>query len=213
MYEAIVFDLDGTLLDTLDDLANSTNATLAAHGLPTRTREEICSFVGDGMRVLLERASGFRDERVDGLLAEFKAHYAVHCKEKTKPYDGVTACLQGLREKGIKTAVLSNKADGAVKSLVETFFSGLLDEAAGENESMGVRKKPAPDGLFTVIERLGVKKSKTLYVGDSDVDIATARNAGVACVCVTWGFRDRAFLTAHGATTLVDTPQEILSLV
>lgn len=213
MYEAIVFDLDGTLLDTLDDLANSTNATLEAHGLPTRSRAEICSFVGDGMRVLLELASGFRDERVDGLLAEFKAHYAVHCKKKTKPYDGVTACLQGLREKGIKTAVLSNKADGAVKLLVEAYFSGLLDEAAGENESMGVRKKPAPDGLFTVIERLGAEKSKTLYVGDSDVDIATAKNAGVACVCVTWGFRDRAFLTAHGATTLVDTPQEILSLV
>lgn len=211
MYSTVIFDLDGTLLDTLDDLTDATNAALIRYGLSTHSRERVCSFVGDGMKVLIERATGGR--ATDEVLATFKAYYAAHCKDKTKPYCGIMELLQSLRARGIKTAVLSNKADAAVKTLAEEYFQGMLDEAAGEDEAHGIRKKPAPDALFAVMKRLGAERENTLYVGDSDVDIATARNAGVDCVCVTWGFRDEAFLRAHGATTLVREPREILDIV
>lgn len=213
MYSAVVFDLDGTLLDTLDDLADTVNFALSHYGLPVRTREEVCTFIGNGMQNLMMRASGIWDEReVEGLLATFKKHYAAHCKDKSKPYDGIIPLLRNLKAHGIKTAVLSNKADFATKELAKEYFDGLLDEAVGEDEAHGIRKKPCPDALFAIMQRFGVDEQETLYVGDSDVDIRTGENANVHCVSVTWGFRDRAFLLANGAKTFVSSPQEILDI-
>ena len=214
MYETVIFDLDGTLLDTLDDLTAATNAALAKFSLPQRTREEVRSFVGNGIAKLIERAVGEEGKGLQAeALAEFKSYYAAHCADKTAPYDGILSLLRSLREKGVKTAVLSNKADFAVKSLAKTYFDGLLLAAVGENEAAGIRKKPAPDALFSVMNELSATVEKTVYVGDSDVDIQTAKNAGVACICVTWGFRDKDFLKKEGGKIFVDTPAEILRYV
>ena len=214
MYETIVFDLDGTLLNTLDDLADATNAALTACGLKTRTIDEVRAFVGNGVAKLIERAVGAEYQHLTAnVLAEFKAYYAVHCADKTAPYAGVLPLLQTLKKKGIKTAVLSNKPDFAVKSLAESYFYGLLLEAVGENEAAGIRKKPAPDALFTVMDGLSADPKTTVYVGDSEVDIQTAKNAGVDCICVTWGFRDKAFLQEQGGVCFVDTPEEILQFI
>ena len=213
MYEAIVFDLDGTLLDTLDDLFDAVNVALKKNGLPLRTKEEVRSFVGNGIVKLMERASGSK-ENVDKekLVEDFKNYYGEHCKDKTKPYDGILEALRSLRRMRVKTGVLSNKADFAVKLLAKEYFDGLLDMAAGENEAAGIRKKPAPDALFTAMQSLGTDKTNTLYVGDSEVDIQTAKNAGIACVLVTWGFKDRAFLLENGAEILIDEPKELIKI-
>ena len=211
MYETIVFDLDGTLLDTLDDLTDATNAALKKFSLPLRTREEVRAFVGNGIAKLIERAIGVENSALHAaVLDEFKRYYLAHCADKTAPYEGILPLLQELKARGIQTAVVSNKADFAVKELDKQYFDGLLLAAVGENEAEGIRKKPAPDSLFAVLWDLDADIEKTVYVGDSDVDIQTAKNAGVPCICVTWGFRDRAFLEAHGGEVFVDTPAEIL---
>ena len=210
MYKTIVFDLDGTLLDTLDDLTNAVNAAMRKLGLKTRTREEVRSFVGNGIKKLIERALGEHTACLDEALAEFKRYYGEHCADETKAYEGILPLLATLKARGVKTAVLSNKADFAVKKLAKAYFDGFLLSAVGENEEAGIRKKPAPDALFAVMEELNAEKETTLYVGDSEVDIETAKNAGVACLCVTWGFRDRAFLEAQGGVLFVDQPMEIL---
>lgn len=212
MYEAIIFDLDGTLLDTLDDLTDAVNAALEKYGYKTRTREDVRSFIGNGIVKLIERALGGKTDDFALVLKEFKTYYGVHCADKTQPYEGVMALLQVLREKGIKTAVLSNKADFAVKTLAETYFGDLLMAAVGENEEAGIRKKPAPDALFAVMKELGVSKETTVYVGDSEVDIQTAQNAGIPCISVTWGFKDKDFLLQNGGTTFADEPLELLSV-
>ena len=212
MYETIVFDLDGTLLDTLDDLTDATNAALVKFGLKTRTRDEVRSFVGNGIAKLIERAVGEDGKQYQAeALDEFKRHYAKHCADKTAPYEGILSLLQTLQAQGIKTAVVSNKADFAVKSLAKTYFDGLLLAAVGENEEAGIRKKPAPDSLLAVMEQLSATTENTVYVGDSEVDIQTAKNAGMECICVTWGFRDKALLIKEGGRIFVDTPAEILT--
>ena len=214
MYKTVVFDLDGTLLDTLDDLWLSVNAALQKFGLPVRTRDEVRAFIGNGIVKLMQRASGLLEgERFDGVLAEFKRHYGEHCEDNTKPYEGIMLLLQELRARGVQTAVVSNKADFAVKKLAESYFQGLLQEAVGEDEEHGIRKKPAPDSLLAVMERLGADRQATVYVGDSEVDIQTANNALVPCVSVTWGFKDREFLIKNGATVLVDSVEELLSVL
>ena len=214
MYEAVIFDLDGTLLDTLDDLWDSVNAALEKYGLPLRTREEVRWFVGNGIAKLIERATGEVEKEVyEGVFAEFKRRYAAHCEDKTKPYEGIMSLLARLKAQGIKTAVVSNKADFALKKLAQSYFDGLLLEAVGENEEAGIRKKPAPDSVLAVMQSMGVGTRSTVYIGDSDVDLQTAKNAGVDCIAVTWGFRDRAFLIEHGATVLVDTATELESLL
>ena len=211
MYKTIIFDLDGTLLDTLTDLHASVNAALSSYGLPERTREEVRAFIGNGIVKLMQRAVGIADyPQLDGVTSLFKEHYGAHCKDATKPYDGVMEVLQKMVAAGIKTAVVSNKADFAVKLLAEEYFQGLLLDAVGENESAGIRKKPAPDSLLAVMEKLGAAAEDTLYVGDSEVDIQTAQNAGVACLSVTWGFKDKKFLVENGATLFADTSFEIL---
>ena len=210
MYEMIVFDLDGTLLDTLDDLWMAVNAALEKFSLPLRTKEEVRSFVGNGIVKLMQRAVGTECSDFEGILTAFKEYYAAHCADKTKPYDGIIPLLKTLKQRGIKLGVLSNKADFAVKMLAEEYFNGVFDIALGENEAAGIRKKPAPDSLLAVMEQFGVAKEKTLYVGDSEVDIQTAANAGVACLSVTWGFKDEAFLVENGATKFARQPYEIL---
>ena len=214
MYKAIVFDLDGTLLDTLDDLTAAVNAALLAFDLPQRTREEVRGFVGNGIAKLMKRAVGIADyPRFDEILQTLKDYYGAHCQERTKPYDGIMPILQTLKKQGFLTAVLSNKADFATKKLVAAYFPNLFAEAIGENESAGIAKKPSPTSLFAVMEQLGVQKGETVYVGDSEVDIQTAQNAGVDCISVTWGFKTPQFLTENGATTLVDTPSQLLALL
>lgn len=211
MYTTVIFDLDGTLLDTLDDLADSVNRSLAAYGLPLRTREEVRVFVGNGVKKLIERAVGDTAyPNTSAVLDNFKKDYTAHCKDKTSPYEGVMPLLRELARRGVKTAVVSNKSDFAVKLLAEEYFDGLLQAAVGENEEAGIRKKPAPDSLLAVMQALGTTCDQVVYVGDSEVDIQTAQNAGVACISVTWGFKDRAFLLQNGGVTLVDTPSEIL---
>ena len=212
MFTTVVFDLDGTLLDTLDDLTDAVNAMLATLSLPLRTREEVCAFVGNGIANLTLRALGKENQdKFDEAFALFKAYYKEHCQDKTAPYEGVLEMLRLLKGLGVQTAVLSNKADFATKMLVEKYFAGYIQEAMGENEAAGIRKKPAPDALFRLMEKLGASKEKTVYVGDSDVDILTAKNAGLACISCTWGFRSEAFLKEHGANMIVNSPLEILA--
>lgn len=211
MYETIVFDLDGTLLDTLDDLTDAVNAAMTDCSLPTHSREAVCAFVGNGIVKLIERALGEENASCfERAFSVFKAYYGEHCADKTRPYDGILSLLKELQERGIKTAVLSNKADFAVKALAKTYFDGLLLQAVGENEAAGIRKKPAPDALFAIIKELNASKENTAYVGDSEVDIQTANNAGVDCICATWGFREEAFLRANGGKNFVDKPEQIL---
>lgn len=214
MYENIIFDLDGTLLDTLDDLTDAVNAVLDTCGLKRRTREEVRAFVGNGIAKLMERAVGEEGRAFsEKALAVFQEYYAAHCADKTAPYDGVLELLRELQRRGVKTAVLSNKADFAVKSLAVTYFDGLLMTAVGENEAAGIRKKPAPDALFAVMEQLAMTAENTAYVGDSEVDIQTAKNAGVDCICVTWGFREQAFMEREGGQIFVSSPAEILQFI
>ncbi|MBQ7171901.1 MAG: HAD-IA family hydrolase [Clostridia bacterium] len=211
--KAAVFDLDGTILDTLDDLADSLAAVLHSAGLPERTWEETRRFVGNGIRLLIERAvpPGTDEKKTDEVYAAFLSYYGAHCAEKTAPYPGIAETLAALRRAGIRTAVVSNKADAPVKTLVARYFPSLFDAAVGERE--GIRRKPAPDSLFEVIRLLGVSPGETVYIGDSDVDIETAKNAGIPCLSVTWGFRSRDFLCRHGAGKLVDRPEELIALL
>lgn len=213
VYETVIFDLDGTLLDTLDDLTAATNAALSAFGYPLRTRDEVRAFVGNGIRKLVERALGEAASHTEEALAVFKQYYAAHCADRTKAYPDIVLLLSELRRRGVSTAVVSNKADFAVKTLAKAYFGELLTEAIGENEGAGIRRKPAPDSLLAVMRRLGARPETTVYVGDSDVDIATAKNANVDHISVTWGFRDRAFLEAHGGEKFVDTPLALLRYV
>lgn len=203
-YELAIFDLDGTILDTLDDLTDSVNYALDKHGYPTRTKEEIRTFVGDGLLMLVRRAiAPETDENViQTVLATQKAYYKDHCADKTKPYDGILELLDELKKADVKLAVVSNKADYAVQILCEQYFSDIFHMAVGEKEA--VRKKPAPDSVYAVLDELQVEKERTVYIGDSEVDIETAKNAGLDAVLVTWGFRDAAFLQEKGAKTLVN---------
>lgn len=208
-YKTIIFDLDGTLLNTLDDLAAATNYALAQHQLPQRTKEEVRWFVGNGIRKLIERAVPAKTPLIvqEAVYATFNTYYKAHCNDATKAYDGVMELLNMLRSAGCKTAIVSNKADYGVQKLAKQYFSGALDAACGERA--GIAKKPAPDMLLAVMQKLGADKATTIYVGDSDTDIETARNAGVPCIGACWGFRGREFLEQHGATLLAETPSDI----
>ncbi len=211
-YKLAIFDLDGTLLDTLDDLYDSLSHTLAAAKLPPRTRDETRRFVGNGIRKLIDAVpTGSQNELIDTVEREFRAYYKLHCADKTKPYDGIIELIERLRANGCKTAVVSNKGDFAVQELVEQYFPGLLDCAVGERA--GVRTKPSPDSVNEVLRTLGVDRASAIYIGDSDVDIDTAKNAGMDSISVLWGFRDREFLVEHGAVRFVGTPREIGDIV
>lgn len=208
-YQTVIFDLDGTLLDTLDDLADSVNYALTLHGLPARSREEVRNFVGNGVGRLVHLAvpEGTDAGLEAQCLADFRAHYLTNMEHKTAPYPGVLEMLDALEAEGIPCAVVSNKFDGAVKGLCRTYFGDQIPVAIGE--SQGVARKPAPDTVLRALTELGAEAAGAVYVGDSDVDIETARNSGVPCLSVSWGFRDRAFLTAHGAARIVDTVADL----
>lgn len=213
-YDAVIFDLDGTLLDTLDDLMNAVNYALEQMGFPSRTREEVNAFVGNGVAKLMERAvpAGTSAPDTGKALERFRSYYASHSKVLTAPYPGIPEALKALRDKGCKLAVVSNKFDAAVRDLARDYFPGLIDLAAGENEAAGIPKKPEPAMVLRTLEALNVSPERAVYVGDSDVDLQTAKNAGLPCISVTWGFRDRDFLLRHGASTLIQDPRELLGL-
>ena len=212
-YETAVFDLDGTLLDTLEDLYLATNHALARHGLPLRSRDEVRMFVGNGVEMLIRRAvpAGTDEETTLAVLADFKTTYAAICEDHTKPYDGILEMLTALRERGIRVAVVSNKFDAATKKLCKKYFGDLVEVAIGER--VGVRKKPAPDTVYEALKALGVTAEGSVYIGDSDVDIRTAENCGMPCISVTWGLRDKDFLIENGAKALVDTPEKLLRVI
>lgn len=211
MKKAVIFDLDGTLLNTLDDLADSTNYALSKFGYPTRTIEEVRQFVGNGVAKLIERAipEGKNNPNFEKCLAIFKENYAQNMYNKTAPYNGIIEMLSNLKSKGIKIAVVSNKFDLAVKELCKKYFEGFIDFAAGENEAQGIKKKPAPDTVISVLNEFNFPPEDAVYVGDSDVDIMTAKNSKMPCISVTWGFRDEKFLLENGATILINAPSEI----
>ena len=212
-YELIIFDMDGTILDTLEDLKNSMNHTLKLHNMPERTLDEIRSFVGNGIRRLIELAvvEGTCSEKIDEIHKDFMKHYEVHCADFTRPYNGVKDLIKNLRNRGYKTAVVSNKADAAVQDLCIQYFPGLFDLAIGERPE--IAKKPAADMVNLALEQLQVSKENAVYIGDSDVDVATARNSNLDMIAVDWGFRTRKFLMEQGAETIVSNPEEILELV
>lgn len=206
---AVIFDLDGTLLDTIDDLAASANHVLSFLGLPERSRGEIQSFVGNGIAKLISRIlpGGAEDPRFEKAYQEFRAYYNEHCMDQTKPYPGILPLLQRLKEDGYRTAIVSNKADFAVTKLSETYFPGLIGAAVGE--SSGTAKKPAPDMLMKALSVIEVPLENAVYVGDSDVDIRTAENAGIDCILVTWGFREEEFLRSQGAKVFAADAKEL----
>lgn len=213
MTKAIVFDLDGTLLDTLTDLAASTNYALRSCGMPEHSIDDVRRFVGNGVRMLMTRAvpDGESNPRFDEAFSVFRQHYMQHCLDTTCPYPGIMEALAGLKEKGMMLAIVSNKMQAATEELRQHFFSQYIDVAIGE--SAAIRKKPAPDTVNEALRLLGISHEEAIYVGDSDVDIDTARAAMMPCASVLWGFRDRQFLLNHGATRLLSSPEELLSLV
>lgn len=214
-YRLAIFDLDGTLLDTILDLAAATNAALKASGYPERSVDEVLSFVGDGTKKLIARAvpEGTGESDTARVHADFIAYYTKHSADRTAPYAGILDMLRGLRAKGVKTAVLSNKVDHATKALCQRYFNGLLDVVAGEREGEGIPKKPAPDGVFEIMRAVGIAAEEAVYIGDSEVDVKTARNAGLDEILVSWGFRSAAHLRASGAKAIVSTTKELEALI
>ena len=212
MYSTYIFDLDGTLLDTLGDLAAATNYALRTHGMPEHSIDDVRRFVGNGVRKLMERAipDGAHNPDFEATFATFRQYYMQHSLDTTRPYNGIPETLAALKAKGCRLAVVSNKMMAATQELCQHFFPDTIEVAIGENEAAGIRKKPAPDTVFAALKALGVEKNGAVYVGDSDVDLATARNAGLPCISVLWGFRDKAFLTENGAETFISTPSELL---
>ena len=211
-FDTYIFDLDGTLLDTLGDLAASVNHALRTHGLPEHSIDDVRRFVGNGVRKLMERAvpDGAANPLFDETFATFRQYYMAHSLDTTRPYEGIPETLEALKARGCHLAVVSNKMMAATQELCYHFFPNTIEVAIGEDEAAGIRRKPAPDTVFAALKALGVGKEDAVYVGDSDVDIQTARNAGIPCISVLWGFRDRDFLLQNGAETFISTPSELL---
>lgn len=209
-YSTYIFDLDGTLLYTLGDLAGSCNYALREMNMPERTLDEVRRFVGNGVRNLMLRAvpEGTPVETTEQALAIFRKHYLVHSLDRTCPYEGIDEMLRELKRRGKNIAVVSNKFYDATRQLCLHFFPDTVSVAIGEKE--GINKKPAPDTVVEALRQLGVGKEDAVYVGDSEVDIQTARNCGMPCISVLWGFRDKDFLIESGATTFAEKPAEIL---
>ena len=211
-YDTVIFDLDGTLMDTLEDLADAVNEILSRNGYPVRTIREVRRIVGNGLRQTLTLClpEGTKQEVVDRLLPEFASYYQENCQIKTKPYEDT---LRGLSARGFKLAIVSNKRDEAVKKLNREYFAEYVRVAIGENESAGIRKKPAPDTVYQALRELGSSREQAVYVGDSEVDRMTAENAGLPCVSVDWGFRDREELEKLKPAWLISRPEELLKIL
>ncbi len=212
-YSLALFDMDGTILNTLEDLADSLNYALAKSNYPSRSLDEVRRFVGNGIRKLIERGvpEGVGTEDIDRVQSDFAGHYKLHNADKTRAYDGVIPLLKELRALGVKTAVVSNKADVAVQPLCQRYFDGLFDLAVGERP--GMLRKPAPDCVNAVLSELGVERRDAVYIGDSEVDIETAKNAGMDAIIVDWGFREADFLKSRGAEVIVSSPGQVLELI
>ncbi len=212
-YKAVLFDMDGTLLDTLEDLCDSTNHALAQMGYPLRGIEEIRRFIGNGAEKQIRRAvpEGTSEGKIMETLAAFRAYYQDHCQIKTKVYDGLLDVLSELKEKGVKMAVVSNKPDAAVKKLSREYFGDRLDYAIGPSD--GVRCKPYPDMAEEALKALGVEKKDAVFVGDSEVDVQTGLNAGLDVIAVSWGFRSRQVVIEAGAKMIADDASELEKLI
>ena len=209
-YQLAIFDLDGTLLNTLDDLADSVNHVMDEFGFLGRSLTEVRSFVGNGIKKLIERSApaDTSAEEIERMFEQFKVYYGAHCADKTKPYDGIMELLTDLKKQDVKLAVVSNKADYAVKALCEQYFPGFFNEAVGER--VGIARKPAPDTVNEVLKILQIDKAQAVYIGDSEVDVQTAQNAGMDCIAVDWGFRDTEVLKEAGVETIVSTPKDLM---
>lgn len=214
-YTAVIFDMDGTVLNTLEDLAGSVNAMRCHEGLEPVSIDQVRRSVGNGVAVLISKVlPGGRDyPRYAQATAFYRAYYESHCRIKTGPYPGILPMLEALQARGIALAVVSNKQDAAVKPLSRAFFGDRMAVSMGVDEASGLRRKPYPDMVRAAMERLGKSPEQCLYVGDSEVDVETARNAGLDCASVTWGFRDRGLLASLGPKYLIDRPEELLELV
>ena len=208
-YDTYIFDLDGTLLDSLTDLAISCNYALRINNMPERTIDEVRCFVGNGVKKLMERAipNGLQNPAFEKTYADFRQHYLVHNLDNTKPYPGIIPLLKRLHSEGKNIAVVSNKFYAATQDLVKHFFGEYITVAIGEREN--IRKKPAPDTVFEALRQLNASPAGAVYIGDSDVDVMTARNCNIPCISVLWGFRSKEFLIKNGATTFVTAPDEI----
>ena len=206
----IIFDMDGTVLNTLEDLSVSVNYALAKLHLPERDPMEYRHFFGNGIRYAIRCAApeGTPGETIDELTEIYRKHYNAHCLDRTAPYEGIPELMKELKNRGYHLAIVSNKIDSAVKELTDRFFRDTVDVAIGETEH--IRRKPAPDTVLEALRILGSKKEDAVYVGDSEVDLQTAANAGIPCLSVLWGFRDRDLLVKSGATEMIESPEELL---
>lgn len=209
----IVFDMDGTVLNTLDDLTVSMNYVLDKFGYPGHTVEEYRLFFGNGVKEALRLAlpEDVPSEIIDDMLPIYKEHYDAHCLDKTRPYDGVVEVMKELKQKGYKLAIVSNKIDSAVKELNQRFFADAVGIAIGEKP--GVNRKPAPDMVEAALKELGSTKEEAVYVGDSEVDFMTAKNSKLPCISVLWGFRDKEYLIEQGAYCFAENPEDIISIL
>ncbi len=213
MITTVIFDMDGTVLNTLDDLAVSVNYVLTRFGLPVHCTEEYRLFFGSGIRYALQCAApkGTGEDMIDEMLPVFREHYNAHCLDRTGPYPGIPELMRNLRNHGYKLAIVSNKIDSAVKELNAKFFHDYVNVAIGERE--GTRRKPAPDTVIQALAELKSAKEEAVYIGDSEVDLQTASNSGLPCITVLWGFRDKEFLAEQGAAVFASTPKEVFDLL
>lgn len=212
-YKLVIFDMDGTILDTIDDLADSLNYILKMNDMPTHSVEEVKSFVGNGIRVLIDKAVpiGTSADVKEKLFSDFVPYYKAHSAVKTRPYEGINEAIAELKSKGYLTAVVSNKRHEAVKSLCKEFFNGCFDSEFGEQD--GINKKPAPDLVNMVLSELNVVREEAVYIGDSEVDLLTAANSEMDCIAVSWGFRGKDVLKSLGAERIADTTSEMLDFI
>lgn len=213
MRKLLIFDLDGTLLYTLEDLMNSVNYTLEFFGYEKKTLEEVSKHVGNGVEHLIKMSlpENIGDDELEKCYSCFKKHYSQHCCDKSRPYDGIMETLRILKYRGVKIGIVSNKYQDAAEEVCEHYFKGLYDIVVGESETC--RKKPAPDGVNLICEKFEVPQNEVLFFGDSEVDIETARNSGVYCVSVLWGYRDRELLTDSGANVFLTNPLDIADII
>ena len=212
-YDTVIFDLDGTLLNTLEDLADAVNFVMRANEYPERTIEEVRCFVGNGIRRLMELAvpEGVSGEIFENVFEQFKSYYTDHCQIKTRAYDGIMELLEKLYTDGVSMAIVSNKNHAAVCELNEIYFKKYIEVAIGQKD--GIRKKPAPDTVLQALKELGKEKKSAIYVGDSEVDFLTAQNTGMDCVLVTWGFRTTEELGVYEPTAFIEKPEQLLDIL
>jgi len=212
-YKLALFDLDGTILNTVKDLQLSINHCLDKYNFPNKSEKEVASYMGNGIRRLCELAvpTGTDIKIIDEIFDMFNDYYAVHCNDYTKPYDGIIETVNKIKENGVIVTVISNKADYAVQPLLRNHFNGVFEYGVGLKE--GIRKKPHPDSCNEIINKFNIKKNDAVYIGDTEVDIETAKNAGIDCISVSWGFRSKKELEDAGASIIIDNVSDLIRLV